>query len=196
MPAKRVRTSAKASARFCAAMRSSSKSRRLALFAGPGRGACGDEIGLRAQDDAVLDHFQSVGGKRGARRGDIDDHFGGAGRRRALGGAGAFDDAIVDHAMRGEEVARQIGVFGGEPHLALVLETERRGDIVEIGHVADVDPGLRHRDDDIGKTEAQSRDQHDAFVDCGIISRTRSSPVMPRCAAPCASWAVISAADK
>ena len=86
----------------------------------PGRRARGDEVGLRAQDHAVVDHLEPVGGERGAGRGDVDDHFRGAGGRRAFGGAGAFDDAVVDDAVLGEKAARQVGVFGGEPHLALV----------------------------------------------------------------------------
>ena len=45
-----------------------------------------------------------------------------------------------------------------------MLEAERGGDVVEIGHGAHVDPGLRHRDDDIGKAEAEPLDQHDASV--------------------------------
>ena len=52
---------------------------------------------------------------------------------------------------------------------------------------AHVDPGLRHRDHDIGEAEAEPFDQHDALV--GVrrsVSRTRSSPVTPRCTAPCA----------
>ena len=36
-----------------------------------------------------------------------------------------------------------------------------------IGHGAHVDPGLRHRDDDIGKAEAEAFDQHDALVGVG-----------------------------
>src|SRR5258707_4116933 len=37
---------------------------------------------LRAQDHAVLDDLQSVGGERRARGGDVDDELGGAGARR------------------------------------------------------------------------------------------------------------------
>ncbi len=42
--------------------------------------------------------------------------------------------------------------------------TEGGGDVVEIGHGANVDPGLRHRDHDIGETEAEPFDQHHAPV--------------------------------
>ncbi len=38
------------------------------------------------------------------------------------------------------------------------------GDVVEIGHGADVDPGLRHRDHDIGAAEAEIVDQEHAPV--------------------------------
>ena len=115
------------------------------------------QVGLRAQDHAVLDHLEPVGGERRARRGDVDDQLGGAGRRRALGRARAFDDPVVGDAVRGEEIARQVHVFGGEPHLAVVLEAERGRDIVEIGHAVHVDPGLRHRHHHIGVAEAERR---------------------------------------
>ena len=106
-------------------------------------------------------HLEPVGGERRAGGGDVDDHFGGAGGGRAFGGAGAFDDAVVDDAVVGKERAGQIGVFGGEPHLAFVLEAEGGGDVVEVGHVAHVDPGLRHGDHHIGKAEAELIDEHD-----------------------------------
>ena len=66
--------------------------------------------------------------------------------------------------MLGEKAARQVGVFGGEPHLALVAQPECGRDVIEIGHVAHVDPGLRHGDDDIGETEAEPRHHDDAPV--------------------------------
>ena len=47
------------------------------------------------------------------------------------------------------------------------LQAERGGDIVEIGHGAHVDPGLRHRHDDIGVAEAERLEQHDARVGVG-----------------------------
>ena len=36
-----------------------------------------------------------------------------------FGGAEAFDDAVVDHAVLGEEAAREVHVFGGDPHAAV-----------------------------------------------------------------------------
>ena len=45
-----------------------------------------------------------------------------------------------------------------------MLEAEGGGDVVEIGHVAHVDPGLRHGDDDIGEAEAELIDEHDLPV--------------------------------
>ena len=77
----------------------------LALRRVPGGRPRGDEIGLRAQDHAVLDHLEPVGGERRAGGGDVDDQFGGAGGRRAFGRAGALDDAVVDDAVLGEEAA-------------------------------------------------------------------------------------------
>ena len=41
------------------------------------------------------------------------------------------------------------------------------GDIVEIGHGAHVDPGLRHGDDDIGVAKAERRQQLDCAVGVG-----------------------------
>ena len=161
--AKRVRTSRNARARACAAMRSRMMRAVSRSSASQSARARGDEVRLRAQDDAVIDHLQPVGRERRAGGGDVDDQLGGAGRRRAFGRAEAFDDAVVDDAVRGEEIARQVHVFGGDAHLAVVREAERGGDIVEIGHAAHVDPGLRHRDHDIGMTEAEPFDQHHAL---------------------------------
>ena len=47
------------------------------------------------------------------------------------------------------------------------MQPERGGDVVEIGHAAHVDPGLRHRDHDIGEAEAEPFDQHHAPVGIG-----------------------------
>ena len=140
------------------------EARGLALGSAPGRGAGGDEIGLRAQDYAILDHLEAVRGERRAGRGDVDDQLGGAGGGRAFGRAGALDDAVIDDPVLGEEAARQIDVFGRDPHAAVVLEAERGRDIVEVGHAAHVDPGLRHGDDHIGEAEAERLDQHHAFI--------------------------------
>ena len=63
-----------------------------------------------------------------------------------------------------EKVARQIHIFGGDPHLAVMTQPERGRDIVEIGHGADIDPGLRHRDHDIGEAEAETVEQDHALV--------------------------------
>ena len=41
------------------------------------------------------------------------------------------------------------------------LKPEGGRDVVEIGHVAHVDPGLRHGDDHIGEAEAELVDEHD-----------------------------------
>ena len=48
-----------------------------------------------------------------------------------------------------------------------MLGAEAGGDVVEIGHGADVDPGLRHRDHDIGAAEAEAVDQQHALVGIG-----------------------------
>ena len=40
-------------------------------------------------------------------------------------------------------------------------------DVVEVGHGADIDPGLRHRHHDVGAAEAEIVDQQDALVGVG-----------------------------
>ena len=45
-----------------------------------------------------------------------------------------------------------------------MTQAERGSDVVEIGHAADVDPGLRHRDHHIGTAEAERIDQQNALV--------------------------------
>ena len=59
----------------------------------------GDQIGLAAQDHAVVEHPQTIGGERRARRGDVDDQLGAAGRRRTFGRACALDDAVIGDAV-------------------------------------------------------------------------------------------------
>ena len=143
------------------------QARGLALGRAPVGRARRHQIGLRAQDHAVLDHLEAVGGERRAGGRDVDDQLGGAGRRRALGRARAFHDAVVGDAVRGEEVAREIHVFGGDAHLALVLEAERGRDVVEVGHAVHVDPGLRHRHHHVGMAEAEPVDEDDVLVGVG-----------------------------
>ena len=48
-----------------------------------------------------------------------------------------------------------------------MLGTKAGGDVVEIGHGAHVDPGLRHRDHDIGAAKAEIVDQRHALVGIG-----------------------------
>ena len=54
-----------------------------------------------------------------------------------------------------------------DPHAAIVLGAEASGDVVEIGHGADVDPGLRHRDHDIGGAETEAVDHEHALLGVG-----------------------------
>jgi hypothetical protein len=51
--------------------------------------------------------------------------------------------------------------------VAAVVMAERGGDVVDVGHGTDVDPGLRHRGDDIGEAEAEPLDEDDALVGVG-----------------------------
>ncbi len=57
--------------------------------------------------------------------------------------------------MLGEEAAGQIDVFGRHPHPIAALGAIGRGDIVEIGHGAHIDPGLGRGDDYVGVAEAE-----------------------------------------
>ncbi len=45
-----------------------------------------------------------------------------------------------------------------------MLEPEGSRDVVEVGHAAHVDPGLRHGDGDIGEAEAELVDEHDLAI--------------------------------
>ena len=162
----------------------------------PRRRERSDEIGLRAQDHAVVEHLQRVGGERRAGRGDVDDQFGGAGGRRALGRAQAFDDAIVGDAVLGEKPARQIDVFGRDPHALAAPGAMVRRDILEVGHRSHVDPGLRRGDDDIGAAEAERRQQREALVGVGdlLAHEVLAGDAEMRRAA--ASWPTISEAER
>ena len=59
----------------------------VAFVLAPVGGARGDQVGLRAQDHAVLDDLEAVGSERRAGRGDVDDEFGRTGGRRGFGRA-------------------------------------------------------------------------------------------------------------
>ena len=71
--------------------------------------------------------------------------------------------------MAGEEAPGQVHIFGGDAQLAAVTGAHGRGDVVEIGHGADVDPGLRHGDDDVGLAEAERCQQHHAGIGVGDL---------------------------
>ena len=108
------------------------------------------------QDDAVGQHLQMIGAQRRAGRGDVDDDIGRARRRRAFGGAEAFDDAVdLDAVLLREELLGQPPVFGGDAQPAAMALAEIGGDVVEVGHGVDVEPDLGHGDHDIGMAEAE-----------------------------------------
>jgi hypothetical protein len=108
---------------------------------------------LALQHYAIVENFQSVRGKRRAGRGDVDNHLCGARCRSAFGRAQAFDDAVIRDAVARKERARHVHVFGGDAHALSAFRVKRSRDIVEIFHGADVDPRLRHRDDDVRVAE-------------------------------------------
>ena len=116
------------------------------------------KAGLRAQDHPVGQDLQMIGAQRRACRGDVDDDVGRAGGRRAFGGAEAFDDAVdLDAVLAREELLGQPPVFGGDAQTAAMALAELGGDVVEVGHGVDVEPGFRHGDHDIGRAEAEPR---------------------------------------
>jgi hypothetical protein len=63
------------------------EARGLPLARAPIRRAGGDQIRLRAQHHAIVDHLERIRGERSTGRGDVDDQLGGAGRGRAFGSA-------------------------------------------------------------------------------------------------------------
>ena len=83
--------------------------------------------------------------------------------------AQALDDAIVGDAVLGEIPARQVDVFGRHPHPLPVPRAMVGRDILEVGHRAHVDPGLRRGDDDIGAAEAQRRQQREPLIGVGDL---------------------------
>ena len=135
-----------------------------ALLVAPLRLQRGHKIGLRAQDNAVIDDFQRIGAQSRAARRDIDDDLGLPRRRRALCRAQTLDDAVVSDAVGAEKLSGEIYIFRRHPHPLAAPGAEGGGDIFDIRHAAHVDPGLRHGDDDIGIAEAQRREQLHARV--------------------------------
>ena len=76
---------------------------------------------------------------------------------------------------------RQVPVFCGDAQPPAVARAETGGDVVEVLHRPDVDPELRHRDDHVGAAEAERRrEARSSRRESATVSRTRSSPVMPR----------------
>jgi hypothetical protein len=73
--------------------------RGLAFLRAPLGGARRNQIGLRAQHDAIVEHLQPVGRQCCAGGRDVDNQFGGAGSRRAFSRAEALDDAVIDNAV-------------------------------------------------------------------------------------------------
>ena len=165
----RARTSRDFSASSLAAIRARMSRAACLAFAPHGRGERGDQRRLRAQDRSIVEGLERIGGERRAGRGDVDDEFRRARSGRALGRAEALDDAVVGDAMLGEEAAGEIDVFGRDPHALAALGAIGRGDVVEIGHGAHVDPGLGRRDHDIGVAEAERAQKLEPRLDVGDL---------------------------
>ena len=71
--------------------------------------------------------------------------------------------------MLSEEAAGQVHVFGGDAQLALAPIAEIGGDILDVDHVGDVDPGLRRGDHDIGVAKAKASDLGHVAVSVGDL---------------------------
>ena len=119
---------------------------------------------LAFEDRAVFENLKIVRCEGCACGGDVHDGLGGAGSRGAFRGAGAFHDAVVGNAGLGEERAGEIHIFGCNAQAAAMALIERGADVVEIGHRRNVDPGLRHGDDDVGESESELLHQGDAAI--------------------------------
>src|ERR1700742_4244685 len=126
--------------------------RGLARLVRPVGIARGDEVGLAAQDHAVVEHLEAVGRKRRARGCDVHDHLGGPDRRGGFGPPGGFAGGAIQAC--------------GTATTTLALPKPRLS---------------------INATRLSAST---------MLSRTRSSPVMPRCTAPRASCEAISLAER
>ena len=69
--------------------------------------------------------------------------------------------------MLAEEAAREVHIFGRDPHALAGSRAQRGRDVVEIGHRAHIDPGARNRDHDIGIAEAERGEQQELAVGVG-----------------------------
>src|SRR5690606_19214041 len=72
-----------------------------------------------------------------------------------LGGSEALDDPVFGDAGAGEMLARDGDVFGGDAHEAAVARAEIGGDIGQVVHPGDVDPGVGDGDHHIGGAEPE-----------------------------------------
>ena len=71
--------------------------------------------------------------------------------------------------MLGEEAAGQVDVFCRNPHPVAAPGAIGRGDVVEIGHRAHVDPGLGRGNHDIGVAEAERTQERKPRLDVGNL---------------------------
>ena len=81
-----------------------------------------------------------------------------------FGGAEAFDDPVVAHALGREELPRELDIFGGDPHAPAAPRMEQRRHVLEVGHGAHVDPGARHGHHHIGMAEAERGQEGHAVI--------------------------------
>ena len=114
---------------------------------------------LAAQNDAVVENLEAVGGQGVAGRGDVDDQFSEARRRGSLRRAAGFHQSIVGNSVAGKECAGLHEILGGDPQASSGAREMSVGDIVDVGHGLHVDPALRRGDHEVGPTEAECAEE-------------------------------------
>ncbi len=151
------------------------------------------KFALGPQDHAIVEDFERIRCERAAGRGDIDDQLRRAGRGGAFGRAEAFDNTIVGDVALGEKMPREIDVFGRDTHpLARVgrekaTATSSRSAMVRTSIHACGTATMTLA----WPKPSGARSSHFESAS-GMLSRTRSSPVTPRCAVPAARCVTIS----
>ena len=89
--------------------------------------------------------------------------------------------------MLGEIAAGEIDVLGRDPHPFAAPGAVGRGDVIEIGHGAHVDPGLWRRDHDIGVAKAERAQEFEPRLGIGRLLAHQILARDAECAAPAES---------
>ena len=91
----------------------------------------------------------------GPRGGDIGNRFGGQVFHSAFCCALAIDQLIIGHTVCCQKIAHKAVVFRGNPQAKPVGCAKRGGGGIQIIKAVDIDPRIRHRDDQVGLTKAK-----------------------------------------